>query len=362
MATYYVDPVSGNNANAGTSFATAFATTAKAETVVAAGDTVRLCATGTESLTGSSTITMTTSGGYATPIIWQGYNATGTAPLTAGNYYTIDGTSMTGSTDIVSTGSVQYRTISNVKFSNARRVAVSASVVCNYTIQFIGCSFVTPVLGCLGTDPSNSSGVAYYALNCVFTGSGAGGSQYVIYGAVANRGGVSCTGCLITGFNIVYSAGLNNGTEQYINNVYANNGTVVQGSVYQSTTPICGNVFYNNTYAIQISDRASTSRFYWITNNTFVNNTYALFAQTSATTDVNAYNHYYNNTNNYSGGLVAAGPYEIGGNPLFNAPGSLDFRLLSGSPLIGAGSSGGNIAGLSQIPPTPPQYSTIFGG
>ena len=44
-----------------------------------------------------------------------------------------------------------------------------------------------------------------------------------------------------------------------------------------------------------------------------------------------------------------AGSHEIGGDPLFNSPGTLDFRLRSGSPLIGSGPRGLNIAGLAQI-------------
>lgn len=50
MTIYYVDPVSGSNGNAGTSFALAWATTQYASNnATTAGDEVRLCATGTES-------------------------------------------------------------------------------------------------------------------------------------------------------------------------------------------------------------------------------------------------------------------------------------------------------------------------
>lgn len=76
MTTYYVDGVSGNDAHAGTSFGTAFATIAHAESVVAAGDTINICATGTYTVT--SSLSLATSGDFTTgPITWIGANASG---------------------------------------------------------------------------------------------------------------------------------------------------------------------------------------------------------------------------------------------------------------------------------------------
>jgi hypothetical protein len=49
MATYYLDPVSGDNVNAGTSFGAAWATLQYALDTAVAGDIVRMCNTGTES-------------------------------------------------------------------------------------------------------------------------------------------------------------------------------------------------------------------------------------------------------------------------------------------------------------------------
>ena len=53
MATWFVDGLHGNDANAGTSLAQAFATLAKAAASMAAGDTVNVCATTTYNLTAS---------------------------------------------------------------------------------------------------------------------------------------------------------------------------------------------------------------------------------------------------------------------------------------------------------------------
>ncbi len=98
MATYYVDPVSGSDANAGTSFGAAWATTQKAADTAIAGDEVRLCATGTETPS-SVTAFDTNSGTYSNHIRFVAYNATGTAPLTTG-YYTISGASLGAGADI----------------------------------------------------------------------------------------------------------------------------------------------------------------------------------------------------------------------------------------------------------------------
>lgn len=55
MTTWFVDGLHGNDANAGTSAAAAFATLAKAASVMTAGDTVNVCATTTYTLTSSLT-------------------------------------------------------------------------------------------------------------------------------------------------------------------------------------------------------------------------------------------------------------------------------------------------------------------
>ena len=76
MTTYYVDPVSGNNANAGTSTGAAWATLQKALTecnggVVAASDTVVLMATGVETVTAEIATTI------AKRVLFIGANASG---------------------------------------------------------------------------------------------------------------------------------------------------------------------------------------------------------------------------------------------------------------------------------------------
>ena len=352
MTTYYVDPVSGNNSNAGTSFALAFATTAKAESVVAAGDTVRLCATGTESLTSTNTIALSTNGTVAANITWQGYNNTGTSPLTGTNYYTISGSGMSASTDILSSAGVQYRNINNVAFTASKRNIIGVTGDSGYSVQFNNCSFTAPGTNVVATTSgSNGTGVTFFS--CVMTGGGSGGST-VALSSNANRNGCTLIGCTVTAFGtVMFPSGIEggNGSESYIGNIFANNNIVMGPNIYNAASQVTNNVFYNNTVAMYISDRSSAARFYYITNNTFVNNTTAFLASASNNCFVlEDYNHLNGNGTNYNGAGLVAGAHDISGAPLFNNAGSLDFRLKSGSPLIGNGIAGSNIAGLQQMP------------
>lgn len=78
MPTYFVDPVSGSNGNAGTSFAAAWATVQYALDNCAAGDEIRLCNTGTESISASVDIDAV-DGDVNNFISLISYNSTGTA-------------------------------------------------------------------------------------------------------------------------------------------------------------------------------------------------------------------------------------------------------------------------------------------
>lgn len=79
MTTYFVDPVSGSDAAAGTSFGAAFATTQKGFDTLASGDELRLCQTGVESI--SAPIDLDGTSGAATGFTDViSYNAAGTTP------------------------------------------------------------------------------------------------------------------------------------------------------------------------------------------------------------------------------------------------------------------------------------------
>ena len=352
MATYYVDPLNGSDGNNGSSIALAFRSTAKSETVVAAGDTVKLLATQSESLTGTNTITLSTSGTNFNPMYWQGCDSSGNA-LPDGSYYTIDGSGMSPGSDIINTATKLNRRMRNLLFANAKRFGISCTSDPAYSIILELCSITNPATACFGS-ANNYTGYGYEAINSVFTGSGAGGTQRFSFNTigVGNRSDVSCIACLITLFNTVFTQGASNGGGLACGNIFANNGTVLPGSIYSQGQVIQGNVFYGNAYCIGISDRPVTGggRYVSIIGNTFVNNGKCIDGlDATVSTVINAYNHYFNNASIYSGGSVMAGSHEIGGDPLFNSPGTLDFRLRSGSPLIGSGPRGLNIAGLAQI-------------
>ena len=352
MATYYVDPLNGLDSNNGSSVFLAFKSTAKSETVVAPGDTVKFLSTQAESLIGTNTITMSASGTTANPIYWQGCDSSGNA-LSDGSYYTVDGTGMSSGIDIINTGSKTNRRMRNMLFANAKRFAVSCTADPSYTIQFELCSITSPTTACFGS-PNLSVGYGFVVINSVFTGSGAGGTQrfsYNISGG-ANRSDVSCIGCSIAAFNTVFAQEWSNGSGLIYANIFSTNGTVLPGSIYDQGQWVQGNVFYGNSYCVGISDRTVTGggRYVSIVNNTFVNNSKCIDGyDVTVSTVVNSYNHFFGNASNYSGGSIVAGSHEIGGDPLFNSPGTLDFRLKSGSPLIGAGPRGVNVAGLAQI-------------
>jgi hypothetical protein len=352
MTIYFVDPLNGSDSNDGSSMAKAFRSTAKSETVVAAGDTVKFLATHAESLTGTNTITLSTSGTSFSPIYWQGCDSSGNA-LPDGSYYTIDGSEMSSGSDMINTGAKTNRRMRNMLFANAKRFGVACTADPAYTIILELCSITNPATACFGSS-TYYTGYGYEAINSIFTGSGAGGTQRFSCNniGVANRSEVSCIACSIAFFNTVFTQDASNGVGLVYGNIFANNGTVLPGSIYSQGQFIQDNVFYGNSYCIGVCDRtvAGGGRFDSIIGNTFVNNLKCIDGiDATVSTVINAYNHYFNNASNYSGGSVVAGSHEIGGDPLFNSPGMLDFRLKSGSPLIGSGPRGLNIAGLTQI-------------
>ncbi len=352
MATYYVDPLNGSDSNNGSSIALAFKSTAKSETVVVAGDTVKLLATGNESLVGTNTITLAVSGVPNNQILWQGCDMSGNT-LADGSYYTIDGSGMSSGTDVINTAATKNRRIRNVLITNSKRFGISTTSDPAYAIIFESCSIINPATACFGTSTSGI-GYGFLVVNGVFTGSGSGGTQRFSYSTpgIANRSEVIPIGCLITGFNTVFSPDVANGQQSLQNCVFANNGSVIPAELYAQNMSISNCLFFNNTLAIGLSDRslAGGARFSQITSCSFVNNTTAIAGyDTTIGSESMSFNHYYNNTTNFSGAVTSGLHDVVNVNPLFNSPGTFDFRLQSGSPLIGGGPRGTNIAGLSQV-------------
>ena len=349
MTTYYVDPVGGSNSNNGLSVGAAFLTTARSETVVAAGDTVKLLNTGTEALTGANTITLSVSGTATARVYWIGCDSSGNE-LADGSYYTISGSGMNASTDIVATAATINREIRHVKFDSAKRFALMCTSDPSNFFTVVSCSIVTPTTACFGA-VTNGAGYQFAAINCVLTGSGSGGSQRVGYntGGTGARNDVALYGCLVSSFYQVHTDG------QVIfdrNCIFVSNGNVGGVVGDQNNNAFSDCVFYGNTVCCSIGNRTgqSTGIFY---NCLFHTNTTVL-SLNNGTTNTALFVDYccfYANTNDIStSGILLKGIHCISGSdPKCNAVGSNDFSLKSGSPLIGKGPNGGNLAGLTQV-------------
>ena len=131
MATYYVDGAVGNDSNAGTSegAGNAWATIQQAADTVAAGDTVYIKA----SATYNEQVTLTTVGGFATPITWEGYSSTtgdgGVATISGGGTRT----------SCVTGVSKSYQRWKNIKLDSAASSGYNDSAADHVT--FINCTF-----------------------------------------------------------------------------------------------------------------------------------------------------------------------------------------------------------------------------
>ena len=118
MATYYVDPSSGSNSNAGTSTGSAWASFEYAvggSSGVAAGDFIYLMNTATETPSGS--ITLSVAGTEADNIFVIGADSNGDK-LSRGSYYTISGSSLPATTNLIQ-GDSTYKNYSfyNIRFT-----------------------------------------------------------------------------------------------------------------------------------------------------------------------------------------------------------------------------------------------------
>ncbi|MCC6797700.1 MAG: right-handed parallel beta-helix repeat-containing protein [Candidatus Hydrogenedentes bacterium] len=361
MATYYVDPVSGSDGAAGTSFGAAWATTQKAADTAVAGDIVYLCATGEESI--SAKIDMdTNAGGAITPIRFIAANSSGTVD---GTKYTIKATSaITGILDFA--GGSDYTIWRGVIFngnSNAT-YCIYNNVDGSGPHVFRGCTMKNAtshgvyVRGATGT-------YEWQFYNCRITANGGSGLAH----STGNRGQMFLFGCSIDNNTangwlldknlcvadtcLFYRNG-SDGIEMASNSDYS--------SVMQCT-------FYLNTHAGIELYNATSREHYQIAQNSFVSNgTYGIKFQTGNefTALYCDYNHAYNNTSgatDLSGNLLPGYSNQTG-DPLFVAvgAGSEDFRLSAGSPLIGTGLNGTNIGAMGQNPSAAGGGGPIMGG
>jgi len=352
MAIYYVDPLSGSDAAAGTSFGTAWATTQKAADTAVAGDEVRLCATATE--TPAAQIDWDTNAGTKTSLInFVGADATGT-PLTTG-YYTISGSSLPPSTSLF------YWATAASKYVRFKRIRLTGATDHNVKFDSSASNFSTYLIfDTCRIDSATNDGVQQgysqfnYFLNCEIDGNGGSGFGIPADSIVSKAGFLKLVGVSVhnngdTGVDIAYRG-------NYINNclIYSNGSSGIKLGREFDQSIISNNTFYGNTGS-GIGDAGSAIQGNLdgiITGNSFVSNgLYGL--EDNRGGNVTAYidyNHYYNNTSgetDFAGGTP--GDNNQSGDPLFTSitSGSEDFTPTSGSPLIRTYVNNGNIGAVA---------------
>lgn len=318
MATYYVDPVSGNDGNAGTSAGAAWASISHAAATVAAGDRVILMATGTHSI--ASTVSIVTSS-----VLWSGANASG---VIDGTRATIQGPS----------GSVAF---------------VYSTGNLNMWDKII---FVAPGLS-LGVFNYNALTLRNFYSDCEFDGSGT--TTRLVYNS--NTCNSRFLNCYIHGFSgsVVNQQSNRNGgdfTNCYIEDCTALNSSgayapIVVNCVFKGTDISATNygayylvdrcTFYDSI--LNVGDRSTSSQPLVVMNSIFAMSPgYAINWWGGGTCNgFIDFCLFYNNTSGDLGGApsgVALGPNCItGSDPLFLDAANGDFSLEAGSPAKGSG-------------------------
>lgn len=358
MATYYVDPLSGSDGNAGMSFGTAWATTQKAVDTAVAGDEVRLCNTATETIT--SRIDFDTNGGNGSSgaIYFVGYNSDGTSELTGTDRYTIQATS--SMTSVLDLG---YSVADNIHIDG---VCIDANGNATYGIDCNAGNVASgTVLSRSEVKNATSHGIYIRAYinfeRCEIHNNGGSG---IYPTSVANsRWGISprVTACKIYD-NTSHGVGNFGAQGVVITNslIYGNGGNGIDGSPMTSSgsARCCymNNTVYGNTgHGISIENNAyssgSANHVQGVMNNTSSGNGgYGFYFGDTDPFRVPGmdYNHTHGNTSgatDRTDGLF--GSANVTGDPLFSDAASDDFQPSAGSPLILAGVHGANIGAMA---------------
>lgn len=345
MTTYYVDPASGSDSNAGTSFAAAWATTQKAADTAVAGDLVRLCDTATE--TTSVQIDFDTNNGTATGIIeFESWNSTGTARKPG---YTIQASASITSL-VEFSGTIDFVRFRGVTFdgnSNATNVIGNLTSDLNHDIYFRQCSFTGGTSH--GLNLRGTTNPSFSFLDCHAYGNAIG-----VHHAVSNRGQLIWRGGSI-------HDNTSHGWEIDRTNcimarcqIYDNGGDGILAVSNSAGTAVINCTIYGNAGdGIELSPFSGRD---WteLTGTTLTGNGgYGLNAATTGNIKRSAYNHHYNNTSGSSDVTALLGDDVVTGDPLFTSTtdGSEDFAPQDGSPLDGAGISGSDIGAVGSVDP-----------
>lgn len=334
MTTWFVDGVNGNDANAGTSFAQAFKTIARAaaSSAAQAGDTVNICATGPYVLT--SNVSLSESGSQAAgPITFTGANASGVVDGTKASV-----TTATNNVDLFNLNGHSNLIFDNLNLSSTAGTPGSA-LACKSTNSTNVTLRNSKVSGCLsgvygaGIQGSEWWAFAFTIANCEITGCTLSGLR-LLSGIVldcdihGNAGGT--TDGVLLGPNQTVNADLKVvRSNLYANGrsgIYATNQTTGTSTVLVTATDCA---FYGNG-ADGITIPFTTSSVPCVLraeNNVFaLNGGYGINASSATlTVAVNRANGYFTNTsgnrNNVPTGagdlILSADPFVAGGSGNF---------------------------------------------
>lgn len=342
MTDYYVDPSGGSDANAGTSFGAAWATTQKAADTAVAGDVVRLCKTATETV--SAPIDFDTNNGTVSSMIrFVSYNSTGT---TSEDGYTIQASASIASViNIPDTDYIRFRGVVFDANSNATDAVLGSNTGSGFC-YFRNCDFKNATAA--GVSILSQQG--WYFLDCNSFSNNVG-----LFHGTSNRGLVDWHGGSLHD-NTTYGWRINR-TDCTIKQcaVYDNGSHGFFCDSNSARADIINCTFYGNG-GDGVSMFTSAGRdLDAVIGCTFVGNGgYGIKTNSVNYVKNSYYNHSYGNTSGDEDVSGTLGEDLIGGDPLFTSvtDGAEDFAPLDGSPLDGTGVNGSDIGAVGSLDPT----------
>jgi hypothetical protein len=342
MATYFVRPVNGSDANAGTSFAAAFKTTQKALDAAVAGDTIKLCAEATE--TPDATIDVdTNAGSTSSPVHVLACNASG---VEDGSTYTISGSALAANTNLLRFNLATSMKWRRVRLTAGKKYNVAFDTNTTSSIYFEKCRIDNAVASGVAIDVGSPATAAHF-YDCELDHNGGSGIAFI----VTNRGDWRLVGCKIhhnSGVGISHRASI----IALGNWIYRNGGAGISCGSGSALQRIEGNTIYLNGSHGMAGNVFSDCN---VLRNVMVgNNGHGINVTTQTAAHFLAgfqSNHFHNNSSgetNFTDGTP--GFDNTSGDPLFanTADGSEDFTPLAGSPLIRAARNFGNMGASVQ--------------